>query len=166
MKNRVFDYILTNLLAITGNVYVSKKNAYPSRIVIDPSVLIVFTLIWMFLGIFFAGTLSASNVECVKDMTENTKFWYGIKLSSIGYFATYIVLLFIRWFGTDACSSYKVKGTISKSYKCVPFISWKSYNTIMNDDLAEDREFKKAKHIDNEKELENILNNIINNKTW
>lgn len=36
----------------------------------------------------------------------------------------------------------------------------------MNDDLAEDREFKKAKHIDNEKELENILNNIINNKTW
>lgn len=166
MKSRVIDWIVLNLLGLTGNLYISKRNnrypCYPQRIVIDPSVLIVFTLTWIFIAVFFGGTISSSGLPSVKDMSEIDKFWYGVKLSGVGYLFTFVVVLLIRWACTDNTSTYKVNGVVDNSYVCRPVLSWKLYNKITDEEVEEERQLKKSKLQDEERELENLLREEVN----
>jgi len=161
---RTIDWIVLNLLAITGNVYVSKKDSdcYPDRVVIDPSVLIVYSLVWMFISIFLGSIFEVSNIPEMRELTKSEKFWIGTNYAILGYAVTYIVGCLFRWFCTDCYSKYKVNGTTRNNYRCVPFISYKELYNIERDVKREERQLKQSKNKDDLDELERNLRVLVN----
>lgn len=161
---RMIDWVVLNLLAVFGNVYISKKDGecYPDRIVIDPSVLIVYILVWTFISVFLGSIFEISNILEMKELTKTEKFWIGANYSMIGYAATYVLGCLFRWLSPDCDSKYKVNGEARNNYRCVPFISFKEYVNIEKETKKEERQLKQSKNKDELDSLERSLRILIN----
>lgn len=162
MENNVVDWIICNLLALTGNIYVNRDTR--RKIVVDPCILIVILMIWIFISVMIGSVTSVANIPSLKEYTSTEKYWYGFGYGIIGFAITYVISLIFRWFDNDFTSGYRIDGIYCNNYRCVPFLPLKDYKDIQDENKREERELRKAKYFDEEKELERDLNNLITNK--
>lgn len=159
---KIINWIIYNLLALTGNVYINKYEYYNKKIVINPGVLFLFVLVWLILCFLIGTITSFGNVPNLSEYNKLERYRIGFEIGTIGFAITYILSTLIRWSSDEFVSSYKINGKLYKNFRCVPFIKWKLYNEILKSNIEEEREFKKAKQYDEEFELKRELHRLVN----
>lgn len=155
------EYTITNLIGLTGSLYVSKS---ANKIVVDFTFLLYWIVISIATMLFFGSLTQNANVEFLKEVSSTNKFMLGIKWSFLFMSILYYVIKIIGWISGHTNRYTFKEGRYTKEYKMINvlFIPHKEYDIIYRDYKKKERMSKALDTAKAQSELQKNINNILN----